>query len=515
VKRQIFPVAIILLISLISIHCQKPKDRSSDDNSAITVLYPWDERVLGPFMDVDAKFLVFLPLFTTDENGHMQGKLAERWNHSEDYRSWTFYIRQDVKWHDGVDVTAHDIKFTLELISSPEILYDDSWIGMQSVTVHDDHSFTITFESPKDFREEWLVYWPKHILKDLDPKKYWEWDFWTNPVGNGPYRYVRHVPQTMMEFEANEDYFEGEPEIKRVFLKFSSDPSLTELLSGNVDVLTFFNRSDIPKLAKSSQFQTYYAISSFYWLSAIYWNLKDPLLNDPRVRRALSLTIDRKEILRVLNMPDDLKIFDVLFAPHHYRNDEIPAPLPFDQEAAMQLLEEAGWKEDDNGVRIKDGRDFRFEMIIPSGYTAMGDYMEAAILIQAQLRQIGIRMDIQSLEGNLLRKKIISGRFQAAINRFFQGPIQLPQWFGEDSPLGYNNPLVLQLLQEYKKTVDPEEIHRLFSEIMPLMAQDLPLTFLFLHIHTCVAHKRIKGLSSPYRAQPIWSMEYLWIEEEK
>ena len=220
-KRQIIPIAFIILISLTSYHCKKPVDRSSLDSSTITVLYPWDERVLGPFMDVGAKFLVFLPLFEIDENGHTQGKLAERWSHSEDYREWTFHLRQDVMWHDGVPTTAHDIKFTLELISSPEILYDDSWIGMQSVTVHDDYSLTITFEFPKDFRSEWLVYWPKHILEKLDVKKYWEWDFWTNPVGNGPYRYVRHVPQTMMELEANKDYFRGEPEIKRVILKFS------------------------------------------------------------------------------------------------------------------------------------------------------------------------------------------------------------------------------------------------------------------------------------------------------
>ncbi len=513
-KRQVFPVAFILLISLISILCLKPIDRSSVDSSTITVLYPWDERVLGPFMDVDAKFLVFLPLFTTDENGHTKGKLAEKWSHSEDYRSWTFHIRQDVKWHDGVTFTAHDIKFTLELISSPEILYDDSWIGMQSVTVHDDFSLTIRFESPKDFREDWLVYWPKHILKDLDPKKYWEWDFWTNPIGNGPYRYVRHVPQTMMEFEANVDYYGGKPEIKRVFLKFGSTSSLTELMSGNVDVIPFFNRSDIPKLANSPQFRTYYALQ-LYWLSAIYWNLNDPMFSDARVRRALTLAMDRLEILRALNMPEDLKIFDVVFTGHQYRHNEIPTPFPHDPEAAGHLLEEAGWKASNDGVRNKAGKDFRFEIIIPSGDPAMGAYRECAILIQSQLRKIGIHMDIQVLEGNLLRKRITSGRFQAAINRFYQGANQLLQWFGEDSPSGYNNPRVIQLLKENKKTADPEEINRIFSEIMPMMAQDLPLTFLFPQIHTFVAHKRIRGLSSPYRADPVSFMEHLWIEEEE
>jgi peptide/nickel transport system substrate-binding protein len=213
-------------------------------------------------------------------------------------------------------------------------------------------------------------------------------------------------------------------------------------------------------------------------------------------------------------MPEDLKIFDVVFTPSHYIHDEIPAPLPFDLEAAVSLLDEAGWRMGENGVRNKDGRDFRFEMIIPSGYTAMGSYAEAAVLIQAQLRKIGIQVDIHNLEGNLLNKRIMSGRFQAAINRFFQSPTQLLQWFGEDSPLGYSNPRMIQLFQEYINTVDPEEVNRIFGEIMPRMAQDLPMTFLFPQIHTCVAHERIKGLSSPFRAQPVQAMEHLWIEEE-
>ena len=489
-------------------------ERSSDGRSTITVLYPWDERVLGPYMDVDAKFLVFLPLFEIDENGNKQGKLAERWSHSEDYRSWTFHIRQDVKWQDGTPTTAHDIKFTLELISSPEILYDDAWIGMQSVTVHDDFSLTITFESPKDFRSEWLVYWPKHVLEDLNPQKYWEWDFWTNPIGNGPYRYVWHVPQTMMELEANEDYFEGAPEIKRVFLKFSAVPSLTELLSGNVDVLTYFNRSDIPKLAKTPQFQTFYVISSFYSLSAIHWNLNDPLFIDPRIRRALTLAIDREDIHRVLNMPEKLKIFDVVFTPSHYINDEIPAPLPFDRGAAEKLLDQAGWRMGKNGIRNKSGRDFLFEMSIPLSDEAMGSYEGAAVLIQAQLKKIGIQMDILNLEQDLLNERLSSGRFQAAINWFYQGPVQLLEWFGENSPLGYSNPRLLQLLREYKTTVDPDQLNRIFREIMPIFAQDMPMTFLFLLTHTCVADKRIRGLSSPYRAQPLYSMEHLWIEED-
>lgn len=506
---------LILLIAGVNLGCRSQAERPKANGSTVTVLYPWDERVLGPYMDVGAKFLVFLPLFYIDEQGHLQGKLAERWEHSEDYREWTFYLRNDVKWHDGVVFTAHDIKFTLELISRPDILYDDAWLGMQSITVHDDFSLSIVFASPKDFRESWLVYWPKHIIENLDPEKFWEWDFWLEPIGNGPYRFVRQVPKTMMEFEANPDYYAGIPRIRRVFLKFGSSTLLTELLSGNVDVIPFFDRSQISKLADRPQFQTYFMISSYLSLAAIYWNLNNPLFEDPRVRRALTLGMDRREILRVQNLPEELKIFDVVFTGHQYRHNEIPPPIPFDPESAGKLLDEAGWRTETGAVRKRDGKEFRFDLAVPSGYSAAGDYRGAAVLIQAQLREIGIQVEVREMEEWLLYQRIEAGQFQAAIHRFFQGPNQLLKWFGGDSPLGYTNPRVLKLLKAYQVTADPEEINRIVGEIQPMMAQDLPVTFLYPRIHTCVTHKRIKGLVSPYWSSPLQHMEHLWVEEER
>ncbi len=170
-RSRVFVLVCLCLYIFFVIGCSH-RDQPQADKSTITILYPWDERVLGPYYDVDAKFMVFLPLVTHDEKGHLKGKLAERWEHSEDCHSWTFYLRKDVKWHDGVPVTAHDIKFTLELISRPDIFFDDAWYGLQSIAVHNDHSLTITFKRPKDFRDYWLVYWPKHILENLDPKKF-------------------------------------------------------------------------------------------------------------------------------------------------------------------------------------------------------------------------------------------------------------------------------------------------------------------------------------------------------
>jgi peptide/nickel transport system substrate-binding protein len=225
------------------------------------------------------------------------------------------------------------------------------------------------------------------------------------------------------------------------------------------------------------------------------------------------MAIDREEILRVLNMPDELKIFDTVFTDRQYRQNEIPAPLPYAPEEAAQLLDEVGWTVGRKGVRSRDGQEFRFELLVPPGNVAMGAYEGAAVLIQAQLRDVGVQMDIQSLDEGLFMQRMRSGRFQAAINRFFQGANYLLLWLGEESPLGYDNPLLTPLLKENVVTVELEEVNRIFSEIMPLMALDMPLTFLFPQIDTSVAHIRIKGLSSPYRASPLWVMEHLWIED--
>jgi peptide/nickel transport system substrate-binding protein len=171
----------------------------------------------------------------------LEGRLAERWEHSADFRTWTIRLRDNIRWHDGRTVTAHDMKFTLDLLQHPDVLQFAA--GSYTAEVLDPNTYTINYHR-QDSRYEGggldddLVCWPKHLLDKLDPKDINTWDFWSNPVGCGPYRHVHTVPHTMMEFEANPNYFRGQPRIERVVLKFAgSNPgSVTpELLSNNLD----------------------------------------------------------------------------------------------------------------------------------------------------------------------------------------------------------------------------------------------------------------------------------------
>ncbi len=395
-------------LALAALGCGRRGDQARTQHSTITVLDPDDERVLSPEYDEPPKFLVFLPVVSRNAKGELEGQLAQSWQHSPDYRTWTIHLRKGVRWHDGVPVTAHDVKFTLDLYTHPAVL----WVppDAYAVTVLDDRTYTITYQrrigpgrgaagSPGE--DDYTVYWPKHLLEKLDPKEIYNWEFWTHPIGNGPYRYVRHVPKTMMEFEANPDYYRGKPKIERVVLKFG-DPSgpgaVTELLSGNVDVVLDINRMHLVKLRGDPRFRAYDALSGGAVI-LILWNQRHPPFRDPKVRRALTLAINRRELHQVLNLPEETPTFDVIFTERQFRRDEFPEPLPYDPELAKRLLDEAGWRDEKGeGLRQRGGRPFRFAALA----TPYQGEDKAAIYIQAGLSAgWGSRWTLPSWNGRL------------------------------------------------------------------------------------------------------------------
>ncbi len=446
-----------------------------------------------------------MPLLTFKENGELEGKLVESWESSADYHEVTYHLRTNVRWHDGVPVTAHDIKFSMELMTHPEVLEEGpGFFG--SITVLDD--WTLRLRDGHGGTDE--VFWPKHLLEHLDPKEFYEWEFWTHPVGNGPYRFVRYLPETMMEFEANPDYYKGEPKIERVVLKFAAEAGLTELLSGNVDAITEINSAQIPKLAADPRFRAYHSFAGWWMQEAIYWQNDHPLFLDARVRRALTQAINRRELLRVVNMSETTPIIDGPYTLRQLRHGELPDPLPYDPVRARALFEAAGWRDPDgDGVRELEGKEFHFTALVGS---FPPHNQEMAVYIQDQLRRVGVQMDIQPMDFGAVRGRIAAGEFEAAMTSF-----TLPSgWhhLGEGPPLGYENAEVVNLKDQAELTVDPDAKDRVYQELMEIFRADMPVTVLFPRMRTTVAHRRIQGLSSPWRADPVRYMDDLWLEDE-
>jgi peptide/nickel transport system substrate-binding protein len=488
--------------------------------SALTILYDADERVFGPWWSSDPWFLMFLPLVTHDEAGRVAPRLAESWEHSPDYRDWTFHLRSDVRWHDGTPTTAHDVKFTIELQGRPDILYDDAWHDVDSIIVHDDTTLSIHYSRPKDGLNDWMVYWPKHVLEELDPEGFWEWDFWVHPIGNGPYRYVRHVPKTMVELEANPDFYSGKPAIDRVRLKFGGpETAVTELTSGNADLITGVKHSGLLALASDGRYRVYHTHwPTVAWIHVFAWNHLHPALADSRVRRALTMGLDRRELLEFLGIPAYFLIADVLYTPDQYLEGDIPEPIPFDPDGGRALLERAGWSDSNgDGIRERGGQPLQVKMLVSTA-----EDESVGVFAQAALRRLGVDLEVVRLDESVLRGRISAGDFDAAVYRLWNSTPGQVMWFArglhtqydsrEFPDIGYRNEEVTKLLGAAMETVVPEVRDSIYRELGRIFLEDVPITLLYPEAQAVVAHRRLKGLEGPYLANPMQFLERYWIE---
>jgi len=501
--------------------CTDTADRDLD--SVVTVLSNAEERVLGPTWDDSPKFLMFLPLVNYEGGsycGDPTPALAERWEHSPDYRTWTVWIRDNVRWHDGFPVTAGDLKFTVDLLKHPDVLNYNAF-GVDSVVVVNERAARIFLTRPGRWpMEGWATVFPRHLLEKLAPGEFYDWEFWKQPVGNGPFRYVRHVPQTMMELEANPDYYRGKPSIERVILRFVPEggPSaLLEMRRGNADLTTGLGLLQANQLAEDPRFQVHNRVSTSHGRWLVY-NPQDSLFQDVRVRRALTQAVDRHALHADLGFPAGLPLADAPYTVCRFVSGEFSEAKPTDPVAAGRLLEAAGWRDQNgDGFRERDGEELRFITLVAAGE------QRVALLLQNEFRQAGVRMEIQRLDGTLVMDRIRDGDFQAVIPPIWAlQPILTPSINAKDRSYdGFREtyPSVVGLLDQALKEPESAEQERLYRELAREFRRESPALFLYPMVNPIVADRRIRGFDHGGWMPPAWrwafgGLEWLWIEED-
>jgi peptide/nickel transport system substrate-binding protein len=404
------------------------------------------------------------------------------------------------------------VKFTLDLLADAEGALTTA---RYDVTVVDDSTYRIRYERPGlgSPLDDYTVIYPKHLLDTLDREQFGEWAFWTAPIGSGPFRHVRTVEGFGFEFEANPDYFRGPPRIDRVVLKFGA-PQPQQLLSGDVDVLPYATELRLQAFRDDERFATYHWYNAVR-MKAVLWNHRSPLFADPRVRRALAHAVDRREILQAVGLPGDVPAIGGLYSERQFRRGHLPAPAPFDPNVAQELLQSAGWHDTDaDGVRDREGRDFRFTLFFRggtgSGWVAQGGEA-VAIVLREQLRKVGVDVELQPLQGSVTRERVQAGTFEAVVEDVAGLPTRM-WYFGADNYLGYQNARVAGLLDRIGGAFDPDSVDHFYRELADIFAEEHPALLLYPAVSTTVAHRRLRGLSAPYRSDAVWYLEDLWIE---
>lgn len=427
-------------------------------------------------------------------------RVAESWEYSDDRRTLTFRLRPGVRWHDGREVTAHDVVFTVEQVRDPAVenrTYPPLFDHLESVTALDDRTVQARYAKPTvEMLEGWRVpLLPRHLAErgaDLLTGEYA-----SHPVGCGPFRFLRYRPGEEIVLEANDDYWDGRPRIDRLVFRIYPDQrtGYQALLAGDLDILVV-----TPDLWHEAQESGAEGLASLFYYRLNVWQIgwnqdgSNPYFADPRVRRAMLLAADRERfianVLHGLARPAATS-----YHPDLIWTDAEVEPLPHDPEAARRLLDEAGWVDrDGDGVRERDGRPFAFTLMIFTSTQGINDHMAA--WLQQSWAEIGVRAEIEKLDWRHFRERRAQHRFEAAMAGlgFTPSPDQYELYHSSARDGGFNtmglaDPEVDRLVEQGRTTWDDAGRKEVFSRLQHRLHELQPMACL-LHFATPVLHDR-------------------------
>jgi peptide/nickel transport system substrate-binding protein len=476
-------------------------DLSGVNELAVSATRQFDQDVLSQMF---LKLLAEQPDFETHPPTFAP-ELAKSWEASADRLALTFHLRDDVAWSDGVPVTADDVRFTWQAQTSAAVGWPNSYLkeSIRDVEVVDPH--TVRFHFTRAYATQLLdandgFVLPAHVWKQLPFEKWPQSGDWFRDhlVVDGPYALERWQPQQEVALRANPRYFEkGKPKIAQVIFRIVPDETarIAELLGGGVGLVEGIPADRADEVTKTpgrtvrSVWQRQY--------TAIVWNTRRAPLDDPVVRRALTLAIDRPSLVESL-WKGRARIGDSPILSNVWLHPADLHPWPYDPAQAKQLLASRGFADTDgDGVLDRKGKPFAIELSTNTNQLRR----DAVVLIQDQLKRVGVEVTPAFRESGAQSAKLAGHEFDGAVIAWgMPTDFDLRYAFDSRDPDEtnwgrYKNAEVDRLLDEIDKQPDRASAKPLFERAQHLIHEDQPYTFLW-------EPPRLVGLDARLRATP-------------
>jgi peptide/nickel transport system substrate-binding protein len=445
---------------------------------------------------------------------------ARSWRWSGDSTRLTFALASGLHWHDGVPTTARDVAFTLDAARDPATGYPRyaDLAGIESVTASDDSTVVIRFSRPATHFPLVLCELPiapEHLLRDVPRSRMREAPFNMNPVGNGPFRFVERRPGQRWVFERNESFpteLGGAPSLQRIVIAVVDEAAtkFAGLVSGELDVAGISpTMAQLVANDASLRVLDYPTLSS----SAIIFNTASAPFDDVRVRRAIGVAIDRGRLIEAALAGYATPAAGPLPAGHPYAAPEQPV---LDTALADSLLDAAGWRRGASGLRERDGRQLRFDLLTVG---SAGNAVEQ--LIQADLAAVGIRMEIRQREmaSFLAEARARPKRFDALFTGIV-GDVSLAYISAMyDSRLaggaldygGYHTPRLDSLLERARNAPDGAAARDAWLAVQRELASQVPAVWVYHSRGVQGLSRRLHGVRMDLRGELVtlhdWSAD--------
>lgn len=479
----------------------------------LTFGYTGEPDSLNPLYTTSAASIngfrhILATLVKFNEDGEAIGDLAEDWELSDDGLTLTFELREDVKWHDGEDFTANDVKFTFDVAKHDDYTGPRSSVSrnFEEINVIDDYTVEFVMDEPNYMilrRVNPYYILPEHILGDTPIEDLEEHEFNRNPVGVGPFKFEEWKSGQHMILTANEDYYEGEPYLDTLTLKFVPDSNalMAQFKAGDVDFVSV----DADDLSEAEQLVSEGVAKlheqpglAFRWIA---WNNEHRWFKDKEIRQAMTQGIDREEIVEYV-LDGKAEVLHMPQLPFNWAYSEDAPTFDYDPEAAKEKLANAGWTEtNSDGYLEKDGEEFAFEIMVTDGNKT---YQKVAEVVQAHLKEIGVKVSLKVLELSALQDAASAPDFEydayimglsRSIDPSVTSLFHTDQIEGGLNRVQFSNDRVDELGEKDDGTVDQDTRQEYLQEISNIVAEEQPYTFLFYPLNQTLYTDKLEGTS--------------------
>lgn len=492
------PILRVVLWALLSA-CSA--DRGFDPRT-LTVLVESAPKNIDPRFALDTQGvkiwrLIFSGLTRVGADVSMKPDAALRWEVRDGGRTYVFHLRKDVVFHDGRPLTSRDVVFTYRSLLDPKVgspfagVFGDR---IDEVVAGGPHTVTFRLKKPVGtfLADVSIGIVPAHRAHDLAT-------FVRHPVGSGPFVLESWREGEQVSLRAHEAYHLGRPGVDRLVIRTVRNEvtRYLELLGGKADLVqnglsplylrAIEDNADLRVVTGPSILTTYMA-----------FNLRDPILADVRVRRAIAHAINRDEILRH-KFRGHARLATGLLAPIHWAYAGDVPRYPYDPERARRLLDEAGYPDPDGA-----GPRPRFTLTYKTSTDKFR--LSVARVIASHLERVGIAVDLRPYEFGTFFEDLKRGAFQICTLQWaeLEDP-DIFHWIFHSRRIpgegrsganrgAYRNPEIDRLLDLGQRTVDPGERRRIYAEVQKTLARDLPYVFLWHEDNIAVVRREVRGL---------------------
>ncbi len=455
----------------------------------------------GNDVDRDISRLIFSGLFKIDPQGELENDLIDRYQISEDQKTYTFFLKKNILWHDKRVLSADDIGFTLAAIQNPTFkspLYKTlKGVVFQKIS---DNSFKLILTEPFSPFISTLTFGilPMHLWENIDPQNSTLTELNKKPIGTGPFKYESFKKDSMGNIKQYtltnfKDYYGQRAYLKTIVLKLfsSSDDALNALKNNQVQGISFLSQKNYKEIVGSDNFTVHNFNMPQY--SALFFNpQKQELLKDKDIRKVLSLAINKKAILTELGsgLKEAYGPLDFIISPQQDK---------YDLEAAQEILKRDGWKLKE-GLLEKD--DQKLELTITS--VDNDEYIKILQAIKKQWAKLGIITNLEIIPRQKIASQIIEPRnYQILLiaQILSYDPDPYPFWHSSQMENGLNLSLfanrdIDRILEEARKTTSFKERLKKYKDFQEILKRENIAIFLFRSTYHYPMNNDIQGMNT-------------------